>query len=72
MRLDDSMEAAAEIGMRFVACRSSMSVGQSQGGLPPDHLLKQEDFILKETQRLRGIHRSWCHGERGSGTVFSL
>src|SRR3990167_7110972 len=36
MRLDDSIEAAADIGMRFVATRGSMSVGQSQGGLPPD------------------------------------
>jgi len=34
--LDDSIEAAAEIGMRFHAARGSMSVGQSAGGLPPD------------------------------------
>jgi 8-oxoguanine deaminase len=52
VRLDDSIEAAAEIGMRFVATRGSMSVGQSQGGLPPDQVVEQEDFILKDTQRL--------------------
>jgi len=52
VRLDDSIEAAAEIGMRFVATRGSMSVGQSQGGLPPDRVVEKEDFILKDSQRL--------------------
>ena len=52
VRLDDSIEAAAEIGMRFVATRGSMSVGASQGGLPPDALVEDEDAILRDTQRL--------------------
>ena len=39
-RLDDSIEAAATIGMRFHAARGSMSVGESQGGLPPDRLVE--------------------------------
>ena len=52
VRLDDSIEAARVIGMRFVATRGSMSVGQSQGGLPPDRVVEQEDAILKDTQRL--------------------
>ncbi len=52
VRLDDSIEAASEIGMRFVATRGSMSVGQSQGGLPPDSVVEREDYILKESQRL--------------------
>src|SRR5574343_1758642 len=51
-RLDDSIEAAATIGMRFHAARGSMSVGESQGGLPPDRLVEAEDAILRDTQRL--------------------
>ena len=38
VRLTDSIEAAAGIGMRFHAARGSMSVGESAGGLPPDAL----------------------------------
>ena len=52
VRLDDSIAAAKEIGMRFVATRGSMSVGQSKGGLPPDRVVEDEDFILKDTQRV--------------------
>ncbi|MEY2892566.1 MAG: hypothetical protein RJA98_2474 [Pseudomonadota bacterium] len=52
VRLDDSIDGAAEIGMRFHAARGSMSVGQSQGGLPPDRVVESEAAILKETQRL--------------------
>lgn len=52
IRLDDCLEAAAQIGMRFHAARGSMSVGESQGGLPPDAVVEREDAILRETQRL--------------------
>ena len=52
VRLDDSIEGAQQIGMRFHAARGSMSVGQSKGGLPPDRVVEDEAAILKETQRL--------------------
>ena len=51
-RLDDSLEAAAEIGMRFHGARGAMSVGQSKGGLPPDRVVEDEEAILKDTRRL--------------------
>lgn len=62
VRLDDSIHAASEIGMRFTASRGSMSVGQSQGGLPPDRVVEQEDFILKDTQRLIETWHNAQHG----------
>jgi cytosine/adenosine deaminase-related metal-dependent hydrolase len=55
-RLDDSIEAAATIGMRFHAARGAMSVGQSKGGLPPDCVVEDENAILRDTQRLIETH----------------
>jgi 8-oxoguanine deaminase len=51
-RLDDSLEAAAGIGMRFHAARGAMSVGESAGGLPPDSVVETEAHILDDTQRV--------------------
>jgi len=51
-RLDDSIRAAQEIGMRFHATRGSMSVGESDGGLPPDSVVERPDAILADTRRL--------------------
>lgn len=62
VRLDDSIEAAHAIGMRFVVTRGSMSVGQSQGGLPPDAVVEREADILRDTQRLIEQHHDPAHG----------
>lgn len=51
-RLDDSIEAAADIGIRFTATRGSMSIGESKGGLPPDALVEEEAAILRDSERL--------------------
>ena len=62
VRLDDCIEAARAIGMRFVATRGSMSVGESAGGLPPDSLVEDEDAILIDTQRLIERYHDASHG----------
>ena len=51
-RLDDEIQAAAQIGLRLHASRGSMSLGESKGGLPPDSVVDDEDLILKDSQRL--------------------
>jgi len=51
-RLDDEIDAASEVGLRLHASRGSMSLGESQGGLPPDSVVDSEEFILKDSQRL--------------------
>lgn len=60
-RLDDTLEAAAAVGMRLHAARGSMSVGESKGGLPPDAVVEDEAAILRDTQRL--IER-WHYPQR--------
>ncbi len=51
-KLDDEIAAAKEIGVRLQASRGSMSLGESQGGLPPDSVVDTEEHILKDSQRL--------------------
>ncbi len=62
INLEDSIEAAQRIGMRFTASRGSMSLGESQGGLPPDRVVEKEDAILAETQRLIERWHDRAHG----------
>ncbi len=50
-RIDDEIQAASDIGIRFHAGRGSMSLGESRGGLPPDLVVEDEGFILAETRR---------------------
>lgn len=69
VRLEDSIEAAQQIGMRFVATRGSMSVGQSAGGLPPDRVVEKEDAILKDSQRLI---ETWHSAEHGAMVQVAL
>ncbi len=51
-RIDDEIRAAREMGARFHATRGSMSRGESDGGLPPDSVVEDEEFILQDTRRV--------------------
>ena len=53
--LEAELQAARELGLRFVASRGSMDLGASHGGLPPDSLVETLDEILTDTERVAAL-----------------
>lgn len=68
-RLDDEIHAARDIGLRLHASRGSMSLGESDGGLPPDSVVEDEDQILRDSRR---VIESYHDPEPGSYTQIVL
>src|SRR5256885_7035212 len=50
--IEAELQAARELGVRIVASRGSMDLGESDGGLPPDSLVEDLDAVLADTERL--------------------
>ena len=61
-RLDDTIDAAKEVGLRFHPTRGSMSIGESDGGLPPDALVENENNILEDCIRVIDAHHDSSEG----------
>src|SRR5438477_8083639 len=53
--VEAEVQAARELGVRIVASRGSMDLGESKGGLPPDELVEEPDAVLADTERLAGL-----------------
>ncbi len=56
--VDAEIQAARELGVRLVASRGSMDLGESDGGLPPDDIVEDGDAALADTERLAALHES--------------
>jgi cytosine/adenosine deaminase-related metal-dependent hydrolase len=56
--LEAEVQAAGELGLRLVAARGSMDLGESRGGLPPDHVVETTDNALAETEDALRLHES--------------
>lgn len=54
--LGAEIEAARTVGLRFAPTRGSMDLGQSKGGLPPDHVVEELDAILSATADAISAH----------------
>lgn len=59
--LTAEIEAARDLGVRFHPTRGSMSLSEKDGGLPPDHVVADDDSILAASEEAVARHhdRSW-------------
>ena len=53
--LEAEIRAARELGVRIVASRGSMDLGESDGGLPPDAIVERRDDVLAATEQAAGL-----------------
>ena len=60
--IDVQVQAAREVGIRVTLTRGSMSLGQQDGGLPPQHVVQTEDVIMADSERLIGAYHDATEG----------
>lgn len=65
--IDVQVEAVRKLGMRAMLTRGSMSLGEADGGLPPQQTVQEGEVILADSQRL--IH---SYHERGDGARIQI
>ena len=65
--IDVQVEAVRELGMRAMLTRGSMSLGEADGGLPPQQTVQQGEVILADSQRLIGQYH-----QRGDGAQIQI
>ncbi|HKS14555.1 MAG TPA: 8-oxoguanine deaminase [Pseudomonas sp.] len=65
--IDVQVESVRALGMRAMLTRGSMSLGEADGGLPPQQTVQQGEVILADSQRL--VH---SYHERGDGARIQI
>jgi 8-oxoguanine deaminase len=65
--VDIQVEVVRKLGMRAMLSRGSMSLGQDDGGLPPQSTVQPAEVILADSERLIGRYH-----ERGEGAVIQI
>ncbi|MET1078658.1 MAG: 8-oxoguanine deaminase [Pseudomonas sp.] len=65
--IDVQVEVVRELGMRAMLSRGSMSLGQADGGLPPQQTVQQGEVILADSERLISAYH-----QRGAGAQIQI
>jgi 8-oxoguanine deaminase len=67
--IDIQVEEAQKLGMRVVLTRGSMSLGEKDGGLPPQSVVQTKEQILSDSERLI---KAYHDANEGSMTQIAL
>jgi len=67
--IDIQVEQAQKLGMRVVLTRGSMSLGEKDGGLPPQSVVQTKEQILSDSERLI---KSYHNTDEGAMTQIAL